>query len=101
MIMDTSASAASDSAALDVTATAPTKRPTRRTRWQSRAVSRTVDAGNAAYCAVCDEFIKFRARIRAEQIICNVYVNNRWDRVEHYHPECYEQAGFPYGKPQA
>ncbi len=73
--------------------------PTRK-RWNSRAVSRTVDAGNSAYCAVCDELIKFRARIRAEQIICNVYVKNRWDRVEHYHPACYEEAGSPYGEPK-
>ena len=71
-----------------------------RKRWKSRAVSRTVDAGNSAYCAVCDELIKFRARIRAEQIICNVYVKNRWDRVEHYHPECYAEAGTPYGEPK-
>lgn len=71
----------------------------RRKRWKSRAVSRTVDAGNSAYCAVCDELIKFRARIRAEQIICNVYVKNQWDRVEHYHPECYKKADSPYGEP--
>ena len=69
-------------------------------RWTSRAVCRTVDAGNSAYCAVCDELIKFRARIRAEQIICNVYVKNRWDRVEHYHPDCYAEAGAPYGEPK-
>ncbi|MYD32418.1 MAG: hypothetical protein F4111_15740 [Acidimicrobiales bacterium] len=73
---------------------------TERKAWKSRAVSRSVDAGNSAYCAVCDELIKFRARVRAEQIICNVYVKNRWDRVEHYHPECYEQAGSPYGEPK-
>lgn len=79
---------------------ASTEAPAKKKRWTSRAVSRTVDAGNSAYCAVCDELIKFRARIRAEQIICNVYVKNRWDRVEHYHPECYEQAGSPYGEPK-
>ena len=78
----------------------PTQAPApKRKRWKSRAVSRTVDAGNSAYCAVCDELIKFRARIRAEQIICNVYVKNRWDRVEHYHPTCYEEADNPYGEP--
>jgi len=68
-------------------------------KWHSRAVTRTVDAGNSAYCAVCDELIKFRARIRADQIICNVYVANKWDRVEHFHPECYKKAKAPYGKP--
>ena len=65
--------------------------------WKSRAVVRPVDAGNSAYCAVCGELIKFRARVRANQIICNVYVKNQWDRVEHFHPECYETADNPYG----
>ena len=68
------------------------KSATKTKKWRSRAVTRTVDAGNSAYCAVCEELIKFRARIRADQIICNVYVNNKWDRVEHYHPECYKKA---------
>ncbi|HCB33630.1 MAG TPA: hypothetical protein DEP66_06275 [Acidimicrobiaceae bacterium] len=68
-------------------------------RWRSRAVSRIVDAGNAVYCARCDVLIKFQARVRAEQIICNVYAKNKWDRVEHFHSECYEEAGSPYGEP--
>lgn len=68
-------------------------------KWKSRAVVRPVDAGNSAYCAVCGELIKFRARVRAEQIICNVYVKNKWDRVEHYHPDCYQTAEVPYGEP--
>jgi len=96
MATDTSASSSSIAAETAATETAAPKRK----RWKSRAVSRTVDAGNAADCAVCDELIKCRARIRAEQIICNVYVKNRWDRVEHYHPECYEEAGAPYGEPK-
>ena len=66
-------------------------------KWKSRAVVRPVDAGNSAYCAVCGELIKFRARVRANQIICNVYVKNKWDRVEHFHAECYELAKEPYG----
>jgi hypothetical protein len=79
---------------------APTSTNTSTTKkWKSRAVVRPVDAGNSAYCAVCGELIKFRARVRAEQIICNVYVKNKWDRVEHYHPDCYEQADAPYGEP--
>ncbi len=91
MATDTTASSSSTS-----TQTSASERK----HWKSRAVSRTVDAGNSAYCAVCDELIKFRARIRAEQIICNVYVKNRWDRVEHYHPECYADADAPYGEPK-
>lgn len=66
-------------------------------KWTSRAVRRTVDAGNSAYCAQCGELIKFRAKVRANQIICNVYVKNKWDRVEHYHEECYDEAKRPFG----
>ena len=90
---------ASDTTMSAADSTTETTTASRSKNWKSRAVTRTVDAGNSAYCAVCDELIKFRARIRAEQIICNVYVKNRWDRVEHYHPDCYEQANNPYGEP--
>ena len=68
-------------------------------KWTSRAARRTVDAGNSAYCAGCGELIKFRAKVLAYQIICNVYVKNKWDRVEHYHEECYEAADSPFGAP--
>ena len=29
----------------------------------------------------------------------NVYVDGKWDRVEHYHLECYDVSGKPYGDP--
>lgn len=67
--------------------------------WQSRAVLRRIEAGNWVYCAHCDTLLKFRARESHEQIICNVYDNGVWQRVEHYHPDCYKQAGEPYGAP--
>ncbi len=70
-----------------------------KTKWQSRAVIRSIDAGNSAYCAHCDELIKFRAKVRAQQVICNVYVKGKWDRVEHFHLECYTLAGSPFGTP--
>ncbi len=70
---------------------------TKTTKRTSRAVLRTIDAGNSAYCSHCDELIKFRAKIRAQQVICNVYVKNKWDRVEHFHSECYELAKEPFG----
>ena len=60
---------------------------------------RPVDAGNSAYCAHCGELIKFRAKIKARQVICNVYVKGVWDRVEHFHEECYTKAKAPYGEP--
>jgi len=65
----------------------------------SRAVTRLIDPGNSAYCAVCDGLLKYAARRRQHQVIANVYVNGRWDRVEHYHPEHYIEAGEPYGPP--
>jgi hypothetical protein len=66
-------------------------------RWKSRAVVRTVEAGSAATCQACDEQVKFKAKTRAHQVICNVYVKGVWNRVEHYHYECYISAGEPYG----
>ena len=77
---------------------ASTKSGTKKSeKFTSRAVLRTIDAGNSAYCSHCDELIKFRAKIRAQQVICNVYVKNKWDRVEHFHAECYDLAKEPFG----
>ncbi|MGI9621962.1 MAG: hypothetical protein ACR2PK_03925 [Acidimicrobiales bacterium] len=77
----------------------PTKTAPATKKWTSRAVSRLVEPGNWAECALCEDVVKFRARERRTQVICNVYVDNRWDRVEHYHPECYVDASEPYGEP--
>ncbi|HTW10471.1 MAG TPA: hypothetical protein VME46_23400 [Acidimicrobiales bacterium] len=63
----------------------------------SRAVVRLVEAGNDAACEHCRATIKFVARVKERQVIANVYVNGRWDRVEHFHESCYEQVGEPYG----
>jgi len=64
----------------------------------SRAVVRLVEAGNDALCEQCREAIKFVARAKERQVIANVYVNGRWDRVEHYHDNCYLHVGEPYGR---
>ena len=66
---------------------------------QSRAVLRTIEAGSSAMCARCDEQVKFRAKAKLTQVICNVYVDGKWNRVEHYHSECYIEADRPYGEP--
>lgn len=66
-------------------------------RFSSRAVLRQVEAGCSAVCAACGTQVKFTAKARRWQVIANVYVDGVWDRVEHYHEECYEQAGHPYG----
>jgi hypothetical protein len=65
----------------------------------SRAVTRPVDPGNDANCAHCGEPVKFAARHQRRQVIANVYLDSRWDRVEHFHEDCYEAAGSPYGEP--
>ena len=65
----------------------------------SRAVERPIEAGNSALCAHCGEPVKFVARAHLRQVIANVYVDGTWARVEHFHAECYDQAGRPYGDP--
>ncbi len=70
-------------------------------RFSSRAVTRQVEAGCSAVCAACGNQVKFTAKVRRWQVIANVYVEGVWDRVEHYHGECYESAGSPYGTPTA
>lgn len=66
--------------------------------WESRAVNRLVEPGNWAECSLCEEIIKFRARERRTQVICNVYTDNKWDRVEHFHTDCYLAAEEPFGE---
>jgi hypothetical protein len=65
---------------------------------ESRAVARFIEAGNSAQCASCGANVQFRARVKAQQVICNVYVDGKWDRVEHFHRDCYEEAKQPYGE---
>jgi hypothetical protein len=67
--------------------------------WTSRAVERRIEPGSSVFCAACDEQVKFMAKSKLMQIICNVYVDGRWDRVEHFHALCYADAGEPHGKP--
>ena len=75
----------------------PVKTTKTKPTFTSRAVVRNIEAGSTAECSVCGERVKFQAKVRMQQVICNVYVDGHWDRVEHYHSECYEQAGEPYG----
>ena len=65
----------------------------------SRAALRRVEPGSLAICAECDEQVKFAAKITRMQVIANVYVAGRWDRVEHFHEDCYAVAAAPYGRP--
>lgn len=63
----------------------------------SRAVERLIEAGNSAVCNHCGEPVKFVARQQLRQVIANVYEDGVWKRVEHYHADCYKDAGEPYG----
>jgi hypothetical protein len=70
-----------------------------KTKWKSRAVTRLIEAGSMTECTHCEERVKFRARERHEQVICNVYINGAWERVLHYHAPCYDDAKQPFGSP--
>jgi len=60
-------------------------------------------------CAHCGKHVKFyaqptvaAARRRGEHIdthhvVCNVYVDGKWNRVEQFHKSCYAAAGEPHG----
>jgi hypothetical protein len=81
------------------TRSARTARRPKKTVWKSRAVLRAIEAGSAVTCVRCGEHVKFRAKVRARQVICNVYSKGVWQRVEHFHEECYRKAGSPHGQP--
>lgn len=68
---------------------------------KSRAVLRDVEAGSSVDCARCGERVKFQAKVRNKQVICNIYTSGVWNRVEHFHQACYEEAGSPYGEADA
>ena len=65
----------------------------------SRSVTRLVNPGSQVDCMHCDERIKFQAKMRHQEVICNVYEKSKWLRVEHFHSDCYDKAGQPFGKP--
>lgn len=67
---------------------------------ESRSVLRAIEPGNSALCASCGAPVKFVARAQLKQVIANVYIDGAWNRVEHYHEDCYEIAERPYGEPQ-
>lgn len=77
------------------------KRATKAKTWKSRAVLRRIEAGSSVTCTGCEDHIKFSAKDRANQVICNVYRKGVWIRVEHFHEACYAEAKYPYGKPEA
>ncbi len=69
------------------------------TNWKSRAAIRLVEPGSSVDCELCGERVKFQARMRHQQVICNIYTKGVWERVDHYHAPCYDEARKPFGKP--
>ncbi|MBP9827242.1 hypothetical protein KBC99_02060 [Candidatus Saccharibacteria bacterium] len=65
----------------------------------SRAVLRDIPAGQFIDCPHCKQRVKFQAKSKARQVICNVYVRGKWNRVDHFHEACYKAAGQPHGVP--
>lgn len=65
----------------------------------SRAVTRKLQPGLGLDCDACSMPIKYSAKFPSNQIIANVYENNVWQKVVHYHEECYRQLAYPYGEP--
>lgn len=68
---------------------------------ETRAIVRFVEPGSMVDCRTCGSQVKFSARAKVKQVICNVYEAGRWARVEHYHLDCYDGAGRPHGEADA
>lgn len=64
----------------------------------SRARLRPIEPGCTATCPFCDLPVKFKAKTKQQQAVCNVYIKKVWNRVEQYHYDCYVAAGEPYGE---
>lgn len=86
-------------AATNKTATSAKDVKPKKIKKVSRAVTRLVNPGSQVDCMHCDERIKFQAKMRHQEVICNVYEKSKWVRVDHYHSDCYKSAKEPFGKP--
>jgi hypothetical protein len=71
---------------------------TKHTSLGTRAVVRLIEAGSSTTCVYCNQQVKFSAKQKKQQVICNVYIDAKWNRVEHYHLECYLEAEKPHGE---
>lgn len=65
----------------------------------TRAVLKEIVSGTDVACAGCGGRITFAPRKRSSQVVCNVYAGGRWARIEHFHEQCYAEAGEPHGAP--
>ncbi len=64
----------------------------------TRAVERRVSPGDDGWCVGCGGRVRFHAVDKPVQVLANVYVEGKWDRLEVFHLGCYEKAGEPWGK---
>jgi hypothetical protein len=68
----------------------------------SRAVTMTIPFGADSECTSCERLITFIPPGKGKWVVANVYEGKgkkrRWNRVENWHPECYEVRGLPYGE---
>jgi hypothetical protein len=60
--------------------------------------------GTSQRCAHCDSKDwtipgPMAGRQHALVVLCNVYIDGRWDHIAFYHRDCYRLAGEPYGPP--
>ena len=64
---------------------------------QTRAVVRFIEPGSMRRLRLLRAAGEVLGPGRVKQVICNVYVDGRWARVEHHHLDCYESSGRPHG----
>ena len=64
----------------------------RRGRW-------CAEWSRATTCAACAAASRSSSppRTHPRQVIANIYLEGAWNRVDHFHEECYLDAGEPYG----
>ncbi len=74
-------------------------RPARPVALSSRAAARIIEPGTHLLCVGCGRPIKFAVRKQDRQVIANVYEGGVWKCTEHFHAQCYDEAGEPYGTP--
>lgn len=70
----------------------------------NRCVLRQVnpaEGGPEFYCAACETPIRWKAREKRWKVIAHVYRAKRWVRDDHFHLQCYTDAGSPYGEAAA
>lgn len=84
-----------------------TEIPTNRTRAVRRLLKPNQYGNEPPRCGHCDEYVRFYSpsvlsaekfsHLTPYQVVCNVYKKKQWDRIVHFHENCYQHAGEPHG----